>query len=387
MVSNLLKKVLLSLADGGRLLFLSAIVALLFVNFGGQALYETILHIQIGFQIGSVTLDKSLTHWINDGLMVFFFLLIGLELKREFVLGELSTPSQVILPVCAAIGGMIAPALIFYLFNHQSRELIHGWAIPAATDIAFSLALIALLADRVPTALRVFLTTVAVVDDLGAIIVIAVFYTSSIALGSLGYALICLAILVVLNRLRVVRLWPYLLLGVLLWFFTLKSGVHATIAGVLLAFTIPIIPGSTSPLQRLEHALHPWVAYLILPVFGFANAGVPLASITASDLTSPLVLGIALGLLIGKQIGIFGTSWLLIKSGLAKLPSGSNFRQLHAIAIIAGIGFTMSLFVGVLAYSDEHYLVLTRLGVLFGSLLSAILGYVMLRAAVRRCAV
>ena len=381
MVTNLLKKLLLSLADGGRLLILAALAAILFVNFGFADEYERILHLRIGFDIGSISLNNSLAHWINDGLMALFFLLVGLELKREFVIGELSTRSQVALPMCAALGGMFAPAMIFYLLNYQSPELIHGWAIPAATDIAFSLAVLAILADRVPLGLRVFLTTVAVVDDLGAIIVIALFYTATIALNSLAMAAGCLAILIAFNRLRVRHLLPYLLVGALLWFFTLKSGVHATIAGVLLAFTIPITPDSTSPLQKLEHAIHPWVSFLVLPIFGFANAGVPLANIGVSELTSPLVLGIALGLFVGKQIGIFGAAWMLIKCGLAKLPSGSNFRQLHAVAVIAGIGFTMSLFVGVLAYSDEHHLILTRIGVLMGSLASALVGYALLRTA------
>ena len=382
-VTNVLKKLLQSLADGGRLLILAALAAILFVNFGFADDYARILHTQIGLELGQVTLRNSLAHWINDGLMVLFFLLVGLELKREFVIGELSTRSQVALPMCAALGGMVAPAIVFFLFNYQSPQLIRGWAIPAATDIAFSLAVLALLADRVPLGLRVFLTTVAVVDDLGAILVIAFFYTSSLAVGALSLAGGCLAALICLNRLRVKRLLPYLVIGVLLWFFVLKSGVHATIAGVLLAFTIPITQDSTSPLQRLEHAIHPWVAYLVLPVFGFANAGVPLVGIGVSELASPLVLGIMLGLFIGKQIGIFGTSWLLIKCGLAKLPSGSSFRQLHAVAVLAGIGFTMSLFVGVLAYSDEQHLILTRIGVLSGSLLSALVGYALLRAAIK----
>jgi len=378
-ITNLLKKLLLSLADGGRLLILAALAAILVVNFGFNDEYQRILHLQLGFEIDGLALKNSLSHWINDGLMVLFFLLVGLELKREFIIGELSSRSQVALPMFAALGGMLVPAIIFFLFNRGSPELLHGWAIPAATDIAFSLAVLALLADRVPLGLRVFLTTVAVVDDLGAIVIIALFYTTSLALNYLVLAAGCFLFLIALNRMRIKNLLPYLGVGTLLWFFTLQSGVHATIAGVLLAFTIPITQDSTSPLQKLEHAIHPWVAYLVLPIFGFANAGVPLASIGSDELTSPLVLGIALGLFVGKQIGIFGTSVLVIKSGLAKLPSGCNFRQLHAVAVIAGIGFTMSLFVGVLSYNDEHLLVLTRLGVLAGSLVSALVGYFLLK--------
>lgn len=381
MLAEILKKILASLADGGRLLILTAIAALIFVNCGGAEIYDYVLHFKIGFDLAGLHLNNSISHWINDGLMVLFFLLVGLELKREIVLGELSNKSQIILPSVAALGGMLVPALIFIALNQNSPELLHGWAIPAATDIAFSLAILALLRDRVSAGLKVFLTTVAVVDDLGAIIVIAFFYTATLEYYFVAAACGCLLALIILNRLKITKLLPYLLIGILLWLFTLQSGIHATIAGVLLAFTIPISESENSPLQRLEGRIHGWVSYFVLPIFGFANAGVPLTSIGYHDLTSSLVLAIIFGLFIGKQIGVFLSSWLVIKFGWASLPSGTSFRQLHSISILAGIGFTMSLFVGSLAFSDEHHLILVRLGVLLGSGISAILGYISLRLA------
>lgn len=372
------RKLLKHEASGGLILIASAAVALIVANSGAAQLYTSVLK--------SDVLGLSVLHWVNDALMAVFFLLVGLEIKRELLDGQLASWPHRILPGIAAICGMIAPALIYLALNWSSPATSRGWAIPAATDIAFSLGVLAILGKRVPVSLKVFLTAVAILDDLGAIVIIALFYTDTLAPMMLGAAAVVFAALLLMNRAGVVRLIPYLLLGALLWFFVLKSGVHATIAGVLLALTIPLtkvkggLDDAHSPLHRLEHALHPWVAFLILPIFGFANAGVPLGGLSLAALVQPVTLGCALGLFIGKQIGIFGAVWLAVKTGLGRKPAGANWTQIYGLALLCGIGFTMSLFIGLLAFgASEELQDQTKVGVLLGSLLSAVAGWLVLR--------
>ncbi len=327
----------------------------------------------------------SIGHWINDGLMAGFFLLVGLELKWEIIDGDLSTWSQRILPGIAAAGGIIVPALIFSALNWNDDQAMAGWAIPTATDIAFALGILLLLGSRIPVALKVLLTTIAVLDDLVAIAIIALFYTADLSMAMLGLAGFALVALLLLNRSGISALWPYLVTGLVLWFFVLQSGVHATLAGVALAVAIPFKSGTRSPLLRLEHAIQPWVAFLILPVFAFANAGVSLAELTLSSLAEPITLGIAAGLFLGKQIGVLGSVWLAEKTGLAARPEGVSWAQIYGVALLCGIGFTMSLFIGLLAFSTSDTLQdATKIGVLIGSVVSAILGYLVLRWASRK---
>ena len=341
--------------------------------------------------LGSYLGPLSLLHWINDALMAVFFLLVGLEIKREVLDGQLSGWSRRILPGVAAAGGMIAPALIFAAFNLKDPATLRGWAIPAATDIAFALGVLALLGSRVPTSLKVFLTALAIIDDLGAVAIIAVFYTGDLSLTHLGLAAAVTVLLVAMNRLGITRLSPYLLLGALLWYFVLRSGVHATVAGVVLAFTIPLrgLPGRTddmvgSPLHRLEHGLHHWVTFLIIPIFGFANAGVSFAGVNVDTLTDHLTLGVALGLLLGKFIGVFGSAALVIRLGHADLPMGATKAQLLGVSLLCGIGFTMSLFIGMLAFADNPLLQSeVKIGILLGSVLAGVAGWVILRIAPR----
>ena len=320
----------------------------------------------------------SVLHWINDALMAVFFLMVGLEIKREVITGQLSTWPQRILPGIAAVGGMVMPAAIYLFLNRGSVETAKGWAIPAATDIAFSLGVVALLGSRVPLSMKVFLTAVAIFDDLGAVAVIAVFYTATINGAALAGAAVVVAILAVLNRVGINRLLPYLILGVGLWYLVLLSGVHATVAGVLVALTIPLAVDKRtgdSPLLRLEYAIHPWVAFLIVPIFGFANAGVSFEGFTPATLLQPVTLGIALGLFLGKQLGVFGLTYGAIRFGIAALPDGASFRQLYGVALLCGIGFTMSLFIGLLAFPDSVVLQdAVKIGVITGSALSAVVG-------------
>jgi NhaA family Na+:H+ antiporter len=333
----------------------------------------------------------SILHWINDALMAVFFLLVGLEIKRELADGQLSTWPRRALPGIAAAGGMAVPALIYAAFNWNDPATLRGWAIPSATDIAFALGVLSLLGPRVPTSLKVFLTALAIIDDLGAVAIIAVFYTGDLSLPDLGLAAAVVAVLAGMNRGGVARLWPYLLLGVALWFFVLRSGVHATVAGVLLALTIPLraSPGrpddvAGSPLHRLEHALHNWVAFGVVPLFGFANAGVSFADLTVDALTDHLTLGVALGLLVGKLVGVFGSAVLTIRLGLADLPMGASRAQLLGVSMLCGIGFTMSLFIGLLAFADDPVLQAeVKIGILGGSLLAGLLGWAVLRVAPR----
>lgn len=376
-------------STGGILLGAAALLALLASNSPMQPAYEALLATRIEIRIGTLLLAKPLLLWINDGLMAIFFLLIGLEVKRELLQGELSTPAQALLPGIAALGGMIVPAAIFTALNWHDPVALRGWAIPTATDIAFALGVLSLLGSRVPLSLKVFLMAVAIFDDLGAIMIIAAFYTEDLSLASLVGAGATTLVLAALNLCGVTRRAPYILIGIVLWICVLKSGVHATLAGVVLAFSIPLRARDAkgrSPLIQLEHLLHEWVAFGILPIFAFANAGVSLAGITLSALIEPVPLGIAAGLFIGKQIGVFGTVWLAARTGLAPPPSGASNRQLYGIALLAGIGFTMSLFIGTLAYDDHGYLTATRLGVLSGSLISAITGYTLLRLGAKKIA-
>lgn len=361
----------------------AAAIALAVANSPLGNSYEHALHTYIG--------GLSLLHWINDGLMALFFLMVGLEIKREVLDGQLSTWASRVLPGSAAIGGMVGPALIYLAFNLGADGHTGGWAIPAATDIAFALGVLSLLGWRVPVSLKVFLTALAIIDDLGAVVIIALFYTSSLDAAALSGAGAIVVALIALNKFGVLRLWPYFLLGAVLWFLVLQSGVHATLAGVILALTIPLhgdsseADKSTSPLHTTEHALTPWVTFLILPIFGFANAGVSFAGMTVSALTDPVPLGIALGLFIGKQVGIFTASAAVIKLGLARLPSGAGWVQLYGLSMLCGIGFTMSLFIGLLAFPDAVDLQSeVKLGVLAGSVLSAVAGALLLRGAASR---
>jgi NhaA family Na+:H+ antiporter len=323
---------------------------------------------------------KSLTHWINDGLMVVFFLLVGMEIKREVVVGELSQPSQVALPIAGALGGILLPAAIYAAFTWRDPAALAGWAIPSATDIAFAVAIVAALGPkRVPPTLRLFLLTLAIVDDLAAIVIIAIFYTANLSALALALAGVCIAGLVALNLLGVLRAWPYLLVGLALWLCVLQSGVHATLSGVVLGFCLPL----GKSFEHLEHRLRPLVLLLIVPVFAFANSGLDLGGVSASMLHDPIVLGIVAGLFVGKQLGIFAGAAGLIALGLARLPDGSGWRQLYGVSACGGIGFTMSLFIGTLAFEGGGRLPMVQLGVLIGSLLSAVLGYALLRFGVR----
>jgi NhaA family Na+:H+ antiporter len=328
-----------------------------------------------------LALEKPLLLWINDGLMAVFFLLVGLEIKREWLEGELSSKSQALLPAVAAFGGMLVPALIYAGLNHADEDALRGWAIPSATDIAFALGVVMLLGKRVPASLRVFLTAVAIIDDLGAILVIAFFYTQGVSLGMLGAAGIGVLVLLALNRARVERVDVYVVVGLAIWVCVLKSGVHATLAGVITALAIPLRSADGgSPLRRLEQALHPWVTFFVLPMFAFVNAGVSLSGVSAETLVEGVPLGIMLGLVAGKALGIYGSSWLLFRRGAAHLPAGATRRQFLGICTLCGIGFTMSLFIGGLAFQgfDEEYATHLRLGVLGGSLIAGTLGTVIL---------
>lgn len=363
-------------AAGGVTLIVAALAAMAIANSPLAPLYFTALHGRLG--------GLTLLHWINDGLMALFFLLVGLEIKREVLGGQLARWSDRLLPGVAALAGVVLPALIYVALNRDSTEGLRGWAIPAATDIAFALGVLALLGPRVPVSLRIFLTAVAIIDDLVAVLIIAFFYTDGLNLPALAGAGATLAVLILLNRRGVTALWPYLLVGLILWGLVLQSGIHATLAGVALAMTVPCgartPDAGAAPLVRLEHGLHPWVAYGIVPLFGFANAGVSLAGFGLRDLLDPLPLGVALGLLAGKQIGIFGAVWLLVRFGWAQRPRDAGWGQIYGVALLCGIGFTMSLFIGGLAFGEgSHLNDAAKLGILSGSVASALLGFLTLR--------
>ncbi|WP_071870464.1 Na+/H+ antiporter NhaA [Atopomonas hussainii] len=371
-------------AAGGILLIIAAVLALLINNSPLSFLYDMFLEVPVAVQVGALEINKPLLLWINDGLMALFFLLIGLEVKRELLDGHLSRPSQVVLPGMAAIGGMLVPAAIYAWLNWNEPDALKGWAIPMATDIAFALGILGLLGSRVPVTLKLFLMTLAIIDDLGAIVIIALFYSAELSNTSLLFASIFLGIMVLMNRLGVNKLGPYLVIGLFLWISVLKSGVHATLAGVAMAFIIPLrtTDGSPSPLLTAEHALHPWIAFAVMPIFAFANAGVSLKGMTFASVLEPVTLGIILGLLVGKTIGVFGFSWLAIKCRIANMPAESNWTQILAVSILCGIGFTMSLFIGSLAFApDSAYAGMDRLGILVGSLFSAVIGYLLMAKA------
>ena len=375
-----LRTLLSSEAAGGLALALAAALAFGVANSAFAPAYFDSLHRQVG--------GLEVLHWINDGLMTLFFLLVGLELKRELLDGQLRTWSRRILPAAAAASGMIVPAILYVALNADHAPGLRGWAIPIATDIAFALGVLALLGSRAPVSLKVLLTAIAVLDDLGAITVIALFYTDGLALTPLLLAGLGLGLLVACNRRGVRALWPYLLIGLGVWWGVLQSGVHATLAGVAVALTIPIdqTPGRPdaldSPLHRLQHALAPWIAFGVAPVFAFANAGVSLASIGASEVLAPVPLGIVAGLFVGKQLGVFGACWALIRTDVVDMPACASWGQLYGMAILCGIGFTMSLFIGGLAFGEASQLAdAVKIGVLAGSILSALLGYALLRTA------
>ncbi|KQP82771.1 Na+/H+ antiporter NhaA [Methylobacterium sp. Leaf117] len=378
-----LRSTLTSEAGGGLVLIASAALALGVANSALAGAYVSALQAKLG--------GLTVLHWVNDALMALFFLLVGLEIKREMLDGRLRTWPDRILPGLAALGGMAAPALVYLAVNRHSPETMRGWAIPAATDIAFALGVLALLGSRVPVSLKIFLTALAIIDDLGAVIIIALFYTADLSVPMLGGAAVTLALLYGLNRAGISRLSPYLLLGLVLWVFVLKSGIHATVAGVLLALTIPLRLSTgrpddpTSPLHRLEHAIQPWSAYLILPIFGFANAGVSLAGFTPGMLLDPVTLGVALGLVVGKQAGVFGLVVLAVKLGLAQRPAGAGWLQIYGVSLLCGIGFTMSLFIGLLAFAGAPELESeTKVGVLAGSIVCMLAGALVLVVAPRR---
>ncbi len=373
-------------ASGGILLVLASAVALIVANSGWNTHYEELLKTYATIRIGDLDIHKPLILWINDGLMAIFFFLVGLEIKRELLEGELSSLSQAALPAIAAVGGMVVPAAIYAGINFANPESLKGWAIPAATDIAFALGVLGLLGDRVPVSMKVLLTAVAVFDDLGAIVIIALFYTDQLSLTALAWAAAALVALFVLNVTGVKKIAPYILLGIILWVCVLKSGVHATLAGVALALAIPMSgrdPDQPSPLKTLEHGIHPWVAYAVLPIFAFANAGVSFAGIGSKSFIEPVTLGISAGLFIGKQIGIFGMIWLTVRAGLARMPDRANWQQVYGMSLLCGIGFTMSLFIGGLAWEHAHFDAPVRLGVITGSLLSAAVGSLVLLMVAR----
>jgi NhaA family Na+:H+ antiporter len=377
-------------ASGGILLVIAAVIALVIANSSLYPLYDYILH-KIYFRIGfngpdfDYEIRKSLLHWINDGFMAIFFFLVGLEIKRELTTGELSTRERAMLPLLAAIGGMAVPALLYVLVNQHNPPDLAGWAIPAATDIAFALGVLALLGTRAPVRLKILLMAIAVIDDLGAILIIALFYSGELMMTPLMFAAAALVGMVLLKLRGVGSAAPYILLGMILWVAVLKSGIHATLAGVATAMFIPTrtskdkdMTDGHSPCEDLIHALHPWVAFGILPLFALANAGVPFTGMGLHSFAEPVTLGIILGLVVGKQVGIFGLLWLAIKTGISPMPKGVTWIHLYGVSILCGIGFTMSLFIGGLAFEDLHHQASIRLGVLSGSVISAVLGFLVL---------
>ena len=375
-------------AAGGIVLIGAAALALLAANSSLHDAYERFRHLPLGFSAGAVALEHPLEWWVNDALMAVFFLLVALEIKRETLSGQLSGFDQMLLPVLCAAGGVAVPALLFAAANHADAIAMRGWAVPTATDIAFALGVLALLGSRVPLGMKLLLSTIAVVDDLIAILIIAVFYTEHLSVFHLAWAGAGVGGMLLLNWSGVTRLWPYLLLGAAVWYLVLLSGVHATLAGVVTGLLIPLRAASadeTSPLERLEHTLHPWVAYLILPLFAFVNAGLALGGMRAADVLAPVPLGIAAGLLLGKPMGIVGTAVLARATGIARYPQGMDFPAMLGLGMLCGVGFTMSLFIAELAYGhlDGHFKTSAVLGVLCGSLVSALLGWSWLRMTLK----
>ncbi|RXK34282.1 Na(+)/H(+) antiporter NhaA [Arsenophonus endosymbiont of Bemisia tabaci Asia II 3] len=369
-------------AASGVLLIIAAILALIMANTPLQGIYQQFLNIPIAVKISVLDIDKPFLLWINDGLMAIFFLVVGLEVKRELIEGSLAGRDKAIFPAVAAVGGMLLPALVYLFFNANDEIARQGWAIPAATDIAFAVGIMALLGKRVPTELKVFLLALAIIDDLGVIIIIALFYTKSVSIMALRLAMLFLLVLIWMNWRKVENTSAYLVVGVILWVCILKSGIHATLAGVIVGFLIPLKGGqNNSPSEQLEHLLHPWVAYLLLPLFAFANAGIQLDGVTLTNLASALPIGVALGLLIGKPTGIFLFSWLALQLGVAKLPAKINLKQIFAVSVLCSIGFTMSIFIARLAFEGlDNFSTYARLGILIGSTLAAILGLLLLNS-------
>ena len=381
---NIFKDFVQSSNFGGFLLFLCVVISMIVANTSMAAPLQNLLDTKLGYENEAIHLNYSVSMWINDGLMAIFFLLVGLEIKREIVEGELSSPKKAILPILAAIGGAVVPALIYVSFNSGS-ETASGWGIPMATDIAFALAVISLLDKRVPTSLKIFLAALAIVDDLIAILVIAIFYSSGIELGYLGYAGIGMLVLILMNRFNVKNPYLYLIPGVFIWYFVHHSGIHATIAGVLVAMTLPTNDTEVeSPLEKLEHALVKPVNFLIIPIFAFANTNITIHQEMIEGLTSPLGLGISLGLIFGKPIGIVATSLICSKLGIGQLPANSNLIHIIGLGLLAGIGFTMSIFISMLSFDNQVFIEEAKLSVLITSLIAGIIGYVILNLSSRR---
>jgi len=378
-------------SGGGILLMISALLAIILANSPFLPWYQVLLDTPVEIRIGALHIAKPLLLWINDGLMAIFFFLVGLELKRELLEGELSQLSSIVLPAIGAVGGMIVPAAIYWWFNGHDSQLLSGWAIPAATDIAFALGILSLLGSRVPTSLKIFLTSLAIFDDIGAVVIIALFYTSKLSIGALIIVSLCLPILAVLNKRNVISFTPYILIGVVMWVAMLKSGVHATLAGVLLAAFIPMRDkndNNYSPVKELEHDLHGMVAYAVLPIFAFANAGISLSGVGIEQLMHSVPMGIAGGLFIGKQVGIFVFCGLAIKLGISQMPKGMSWTSLYGVAALCGVGFTMSLFIGSLAFEETGVDIIfdERLGIIIGSLASGLLGYAILNKSLAKVA-
>ncbi|MFK5893530.1 MAG: Na+/H+ antiporter NhaA [Pseudomonadota bacterium] len=382
---KIIEEIIKKESTSGVLLIFATILALIFSNTSLSSLYQSFLHIPVEIRVGALHLDKTLYHWVNDGLMAVFFLLVGLEVKREILVGHLSSLKRIALPGIAAVGGMVVPAVIYLIFNHNNPVAVNGWAIPTATDIAFALGILGLLGNRIPVSLKLFLMALAIIDDLGAIIIIALFYTSDLSMLSIAVAVISLVLLILFNILGVSKKVAYFIVGAILWISVLKSGVHATLAGVALAFTIPLNAKDEnnkpiSPVKDIEHDLHYWVAFFIIPLFAFVNAGVDITQISFKQMYGSVPLGIMLGLFLGKQLGVFGFSWLAIKLKLAELPKDSNWLQFYGVSVLTGIGFTMSLFIGSLAFEDDQLFQYTdKLAILIGSGISGVMGYLLLR--------
>ena len=388
MAVTTIKEFLQKESSGGLLLVGAAVFAMVLVNSPLDFLYFALLDTPVSLQVGALVLDKPLLLWINDGLMAVFFFLIGLEIKREVLEGELSDPARLVIPAIAAVGGMAVPAMVYIAMNQGDPAALAGWAIPTATDIAFALGVLSLLGSRVPNALKLFLLTLAIIDDLGAIIIIALFYSGDLSMISLAVASIALITLFLMNKKGVTKIAPFILVGAVLWMAVLKSGVHATLAGVVLAFFIPLKgpANGESPLLHLEHMLHPYVAFAILPIFAFANTGLDFTGLTLDSLLHPVPLGIATALILGKQVGVFAFSWIAIKLRLGKLPEGINWLSIYGVSALCGIGFTMSLFISGLAAEEigTGEMVDDRLGILLGSLISALIGYLVLKFSLGR---
>lgn len=370
-------------AAGGILLILAALAALIMANTAFNGFYQGVLNLPVTIQFGSFEIAKPLLLWVNDGLMALFFFLVGLEVKREIIEGHLSSKDQIILPAIAAVAGIIAPALVYVSLNQQNPAALQGWAIPSATDIAFALGIFSLFGKSLPLTLKLFLLSVAIFDDIGAIVIIAIFYSQDLSTASLAVAISGLFALFLFNRFQVNKQAAYIIVGIVVWAAVLKSGVHATLAGFIVAWFIPINVATEDGhpmLKQMEHSIQPWVAFMILPVFAFANAGVNLIGIGTDDLFNSITLGIALGLFLGKQLGIFGACWLAVRSGIASLPKDTTWPQLYGVCVLCGIGFTMSLFIGTLAFEshDPSYHDSVKLGVLLGSVMSAVMGAIII---------